>query len=384
MAENNIRLLLVDDEDGFKQPLAKRLGRRGLEALMASSGQEALSVLAEQPVDVVVLDVKMPGMDGLETLAKIRERHPGVEVILLTGHASTADGVEGIKAGAFDYLTKPIEFEHLLSKIGQAQDKRLRAREKREETAFREKIRQQMIATERLASLGTLAAGVAHEINNPLAIISESVGWLRSLLNKEELKDMPHRDGFIMALEKIETSKERAKRITHQLLGFARKTDSLIQETDLAVLLNEVSQLVAREAAAREVRVETDVPPESNRIFTDPNQLRQVVLNLVTNALQATPPGGLVRLLVRQEQNGLRLEVVDTGEGIPKENLQRIFEPFFSTKPPGKGTGLGLSVSLGIVEKLGGRIEVKSELGRGTTFCVHLPRHYTPAGRNSA
>ncbi|MBW2619664.1 MAG: response regulator, partial [Deltaproteobacteria bacterium] len=260
-AEPEIRVLLVDDEAGFRQPVAKRLARRGLAVDQAGSGQEALALLEKRPADVVVLDVKMPGMDGLTALAKIKEGHPKTEVILLTGQASPQDGVAGIKGGAFDYLTKPVELEHLTGKIRQAFEKIRRIEERTREEEFRARMEQQMIATERLASLGTLATGIAHEINNPLAIISESAGWLKSRVAKDETLSGPLRDNFNMALDKVESSVNRAKRITHQLLDFARKTDSIVREFDLEELAAEVIELTKKGAKAAgagiEIKVET-------------------------------------------------------------------------------------------------------------------------------
>jgi len=372
-----IRLLLVDDEIGFRQTLARRLEKRGVVAAQAGGGEEALSILESHPVEVIVLDVKMPGMNGIETLQQIKEKFPsGVEVILLTGHSSTQDGVVGIKAGAFDYLSKPIEFDHLFEKIRQACEKIQWEKEKAEEAAYRAKMEQHLIATERLASLGTLSAGIAHEINNPLAIIKESAGWLRTLLKKDALAAMPMKEQVQLALEKIETSVERAKKITHQLLGFARKGDSIIKEVSLDELAAEVMQLVANEAKNKDVALVKECGASQTVVWTDPYQVRQVLINLVNNAIQATDRRGKVTIGISGGKSGVQLEVADTGSGIPKENLERIFEPFFTTKPPGEGTGLGLSVSRGIIEKLGGTIDVESQLSRGSTFRIALPRHH--------
>lgn len=370
-----IRLLLVDDEDDFRRTVAKRLMKRGIDAKQAASGEECLNILEKDPVDVVVLDVKMPGMDGIETLHHIKKKHPETEVIMLTGHATTQDGVDGIKTGAFDYLSKPIEFEHLLAKIRQAHEKRVREEEKRKETDFRSKMEQQMIATERLASLGTLAAGVAHEINNPLAIIRESAGWMMSILHKEELADIPRKADFEMALGKIEKGVERAKRITLQLLGSAKQIDSTLSEVDLKELVDETVGLLHKEAANRDVEIVQEIDPAIRTLWTDPYKLRQVLINLITNAVHATGPGGKITATVKPLDGRVALTIQDTGRGIPKEHLKKIFEPFFSTKPPGEGTGLGLFVTRSIIEKLGGEINVESQLGQGTRFCIKLPRY---------
>ncbi len=372
---NGIRVLLVDDEDDFRQTVGKRLTRRGMEVFQAASGEACLGRLEAAPVDVVVLDVKMPGMDGIKTLHRIKKHHPDIEVIMLTGHATTQDGVDGIKTGAFDYLSKPIELEQLLRKIHQAQDKRLRKAEKQREAEFRTRMEQQMIATERLASLGTLAAGVAHEINNPLAIIKEAAGWMGSILSKEEMSGIPRRSDLELALSKIEKGVERTRRITHQLLGSVKQTDSLISEVDLEELVMETIDLIRQEASNKDVEIFRERDPAVSSIWTDPYKLRQVLINLLNNAVYATGRGGTITVQIQSADNGVALRVRDTGQGIPKENIRRIFEPFFSTKPAGQGTGLGMFVTRSIIEKLAGRIGVESELGRGTEFLITLPPH---------
>ncbi|UCF95581.1 MAG: response regulator [Desulfobacterales bacterium] len=371
----NIRLLLVDDEDNFRETLAKRLQKRGVTPQQAADGLACLSLLADHSIDVVVLDVKMPGLSGIEVLQHIKDKYPRTEVILLTGHASTPDGVEGIKSGAFDYLAKPIELEHLLSKIKQAYEKIQRAAQAQKEAEYRAKMEQQMIATERLASLGTLATGVAHEINNPLAIITESAGWLKLLLQKKELENMPRKADFAKALDKIDGAVERARRITHQLLGVVKQPDSAGAQINLGELAEEAVQLVHREAANKGIEIQQEIERSRSNVWSDPYQLRQVLLNLLTNAIHATDAGGRITLELEDRGEQIVLRVQDTGKGISKENLERVFDPFFSTKPPGEGTGLGLFVTRGIVQKLGGEIEVKSQIGRGTRFDIKLPKH---------
>ena len=372
----NIRLLLVDDEEEFLRTITKRLKKRGLVPEQAGTGEECLSILEKRPMDVVVLDVKMPGMNGIETLHHIKEKYPKIEVIMLTGHATTQDGVDGIKTGAFDFLTKPIELDHLLSKIKQAHEKIRREEEKLREAEFRVRMEQQMIATERLASLGTLAAGVAHEINNPLAIIKESVGWMKLILNKEETAQMPRKQDFSKALGKIENAIERARRITHQLLGSVKETDSALIEININGLTDEAVDLIKKEAKNKDIEITQKIDPSAVTIWSDPYKLRQVLINLISNAVHATGTGGKISIICENAGEDVVLTVRDTGQGIPRENLEKIFEPFFSTKPPGEGTGLGLFVSRSIIEKLGGKIEVESQLGHGTSFCIRLPKYH--------
>jgi C4-dicarboxylate-specific signal transduction histidine kinase len=378
-----IRLLLVDDEDNFRQTLAKRLAKRGLVADQAADGEQCLSILENKAMDVVVLDVKMPGMSGIEVLRQIAASCPNTEVILLTGQASASDGVEGIKSGAFDYLTKPIELEHLFNKIRQAYEKIQRKEAERQEAESREQMQQQMIACERLASLGTLAAGVAHEINNPLAIIRESAGWMQHLFAKNEFKSIPRREDVLRALDKVEKCVERASRITHQLLGFVGKSEPVVSEVNLIQLAEEAIQLIIHEARNREIRIIRQMPSSLDSIWSDAYQIRQVLLNLLTNALQAVNSQGTITIALVDGGDSQVITVGDSGPGIASEHLDRIFEPFFSTKSPGQGTGLGLFVSLGIVEKLGGSIEVSSTLGQGASFRVRLPKHPIGTAENS-
>ena len=369
-----IRLLLVDDEDHFRQTIAKRLAKRGLASEQAANGNECLSILDKKEMDVVVLDVKMPGMNGIEVLRNITAKYPKTEVILLTGQATTSEGVEGIKSGAFDYLMKPIELEHLFNKILQAYEKIQRSDAEKKEAEYRKQMEQQIIVCERLASLGTLAAGVAHEINNPLAIIRESAGWMRQLFAKDELKGIPRHDDFIKALDKVEKSVERASQITHQLLGFVGKSESTLSEINLAELIEEAIQLISHEIQNRDIRIIRQMKPSAEPIWSDVYQLRQAFLNLLTNAIHAVDSKGTVTIAVEDVDDSCTITVSDTGPGIPRENLDKIFEPFFSTKSPGQGTGLGLFVSRGIVEKLGGTIEVASKIGQGASFSIRMPK----------
>jgi len=289
---------------------------------------------------------------------------------------AASDGVEGIKGGAFDYLTKPVELEHLVSKIRQAREMIRWRQDQRKEAEFRKRMEQQMMITERLAALGTMATGVAHEINNPLAIIRESAGWMRLILGKEEMAAVPRRADLERALNKIEMGVERAKRITHQLLGFVQKGDTISAEVDLPMLIEESLGMVEREAVHKGIEIVRDIQSLEKPVYSDPYQIRQVLLNLITNAVHATGDGGRITVALDSLQSGVSIQIRDTGEGIPPAHMRKIFEPFFTTKCPGKGTGLGLFVTRGIVDRLGGSIEAESRPGEGSVFTVTLPRRH--------
>jgi signal transduction histidine kinase len=368
------RLLLVDDEHGFREAVAKRLTRRGLIPIQASTGEACLEILDKTPMDVVVLDVKMPGIDGIQTLKIIKERYPSTQVILLTGNAAVSDGIQGLNAGAFDYLTKPIELDHLVNKIQQAFDIIRLEQGKKQDAEFREKLERRMIITDKLASLGTLSTGIAHEINNPLAIINDSAGFMRTVLEKPEMRDIPRREVLVSALVKIEKSIDRARKITHQLLGYVKQPAQESSETDIHILLEETLELLKKELQNKEVAVVLDKSPSRVVIRSDPSQIRQVLINLLTNAIHAVPVKGSIVITVGEDKSGVALSIRDDGTGIPRENLKKIFDPFFTTKSNNEGTGLGLYVVHKIITGLGGEIFVDSELGMGSTFTVHLPK----------
>jgi signal transduction histidine kinase len=367
----NIRLLLVDDETGFLNPVSKRLKKRGISPELASGGEQCLSILESQAIDVVVTDIKMPGMDGIRLLKAIKEKYPDIEVMLLTGQASIQDGVEGIKAGAFDYLTKPIEMEQLVEKIHLAYEKIVDRQEKRKEAEFRvkylEEVWTQIVQSEKLASLGRLAAGVAHEINNPLTGI-----LLYGNMMLEKLED---NNPLKQHLKYVLEDANRCKEIVKNLLAYSRQNSPSKERFELNSLVQSSLSLIEDHKIFKNISLVKEPADYSIPIYADKNQLTQVIINLVMNAVDAMDDRGKLTIRTyRDEKAGMAcLEVQDTGTGIPQEVISKIFDPFFTTKMPGKGTGLGLSTIYGIVKENNGRISVKETSHEGTTFILELP-----------
>ncbi|WP_413910099.1 response regulator [Desulfobacula sp.] len=368
------RLLLVDDEEGFRTAIARRLGKRGFVPVQASTGEECLEILGREPMDVVVLDVKMPGMNGIDTLKAIKLRNEKTQVILLTGNAAVSDGVEGIKSGAFDYLTKPVEIDHLVNKINQAFEMIRLEEEKQKELEYREKLEKKMIDTERLASIGTMSTGIAHEINNPLAIINESAGFMKQVISSPEMSLFSQKDALMKGIEKIENSIKRASKITHQLLGHVKKPELQFSEVNIKALLYETFGLLKREIKDKQININWEIDQKKNIVWSDPYQLRQVLMNLLNNAVHAVSENGSIILSTSETNEDMILEIKDNGIGIPKENLGKIFDPFFTTKSFDEGTGLGLFVVHKIIANLNGKIDVTSTVGKGTSFYIRLPK----------
>jgi len=225
----------------------------------------------------------------------------------------------------------------------------------------------------KLASVGRLAAGVAHEINNPLAIINEKAGLMKDILEKSgDLQQ--HKERFMALISGIFDGVSRCRTITHRLLGFSRRMDISHDAIDINDVVKEVVGFLETEIEYRDIRLELNLTNDLPNVVTDKGQVQQVFLNIINNAIDAVDKGGLIGIssYVKDEQF-VRVAIKDNGSGIPKDKLKYIFEPFYTTKGKGKGTGLGLSISYGIMQRLGGGIHVESEIGGGTTFFIEIP-----------
>jgi len=244
----------------------------------------------------------------------------------------------------------------------------------------REMMNEQMVETGKLASVGELAAGIAHEINNPVAIMVEEAGWIEDLLGEDEFREGKNLEEFRRALQQIKNQGKRCKTITHKLLSFARKTDARVEEVQVNDVVEEMVSLSSQRAKFASVAINTTLGDNLPTVRASPSELQQVFLNLINNALDAMEKkGGSIDIITQKDEEFITIFVADNGPGIPRANLDRIFDPFFTTKPVGKGTGLGLSICYGIVKKMGGDINVRSVVNMGTTFRIRIPVSGAPA-----
>jgi two-component system NtrC family sensor kinase len=227
----------------------------------------------------------------------------------------------------------------------------------------------------KMAALGKMAAGIAHEVNNPLAVIKEKVGWLKDLLSEEDISASENFGEFKDALNKIEHHVERAQKVIHRLLGFARRMEPTEEKVDINKVLSDTISFLENDARYKNIAISTEYAKDLPPTISDAAQIQQVFLNILNNGIDAIGKDGEIqaRTSWSVKEKEIAISIADNGPGIPNEYLNRIFDPFFTTKEVGHGTGLGLSISFSIVEKLGGRILVASSETHGTTFTIYLP-----------
>lgn len=365
-------VLVVDDEPVIRAFLARVVERAGCPVAQAGSITEARALLDGRRFLAALIDKNLPDGSGIDLMAELHARQPQVPVVMVTAFLDATSAVAAMRAGAVDVLSKPFEFRILRERLeGVLRRARLEAERLRLDTL--------LAHADRLATLGTLAAGVAHELASPLAATLASFEYLSSELTRLKSKVDPEVAGVIaQCLEAAADGREAARRlkaISADLKSYARRELGPPVPVDLAAV---VQRAVALAAHATRHRIAVTVDAGSApKAFGWPTRFEQVVVNLLVNAAQAIPPAqqdARVHVSLSAAPDGWALlQVADNGPGVPPEVRARLFTPFFTTKPEGVGTGLGLSVVADIVRSAGGRIEYEPTPGGGATFRVVVP-----------
>jgi len=250
---------------------------------------------------------------------------------------------------------------------------RMMMRRLRETDGRLDELNAQLVQSDKLAALGKMAAGVAHEINNPLAVILQKTGWMEDLLEEEDLRHCNNYGELKASISKIEEHVERAKKVVHGMLGYVRKMEPRLEDVDINQTVMQTISLLNNYARINNIEIRTDFEKELPIIASDQAQLQQVFLNIINNAIDATGKDGVIWIRTKRDDAWLKVDIEDTGPGIPPDKQKRVFDPFYTTKEPGKGTGLGLWISYNIIEKMGGNMSFETEVGKGTTFTIRIP-----------
>ncbi|MFA5515712.1 MAG: response regulator [Desulfuromonadales bacterium] len=382
------KILVVDDEKIILELTSMILRNRGYEVITAENGRDGLELVEREAPALVLLDYMMPTMDGMTALRRIRQNHPRTYVIMFTGKGSEKIAVDLMKAGASDYILKPFNnhdlverIEHVL-RLRRIELNNLELREERErllreiagwnrelEQRVADKTREleaahaEIVQAEKLATLGHLSAGMAHEIRNPLNSISLFTQILKSAITGDSEKEA-YTDKILAEIERIDD-------ILIKVLATSKRPRFDLQLVSVAEIIDRALEKIDVQLQAQNVVVEKNLLPEPPPFLADASEIEQIFSNLFVNSLHAMPQGGRIGVRMKHDRQAIDIEISDSGGGIPEENLSKIFEPFFTTKA--RGTGFGLSVVLRIVKTYRGQITVENQPGEGATFHIRLP-----------
>jgi signal transduction histidine kinase len=378
-------LLIVDDEPVILQILKAVFEDEPYRLTTAGSGNEALQVIEGEGCDLLITDKNLPDVSGLDLLRIAKQRNPFVEVIIVTGYASLETALTAMELDAFDYILKPLtNVFDIRKKVKQALEKQAITLENRRllehlkqknselEQALAEahELQTELIQSEKLAGIGTLAAGIAHEISSPLFGI---MGLGEAIADENDPKLVKD-----YARDIVEYCRN-IRDIVVELSSYSRAAQTeYLTTVELPRVIEDALRLVQRSSPVDGVRFETKLD-EGLYVHARTNEVQQVFVNLIRNATEAVldrfanTPGGHVSIEAGRGDGYVWSRVRDNGVGIPDDKLGVVFDPFYTTKPPGKGTGLGLNVVYRILTKYRGTITVESQVGEGTTFYLRIP-----------
>jgi len=362
------RVLVADDDREIRRAIELIL-RFEFDVTAVENGDLAIDqIRADKEFEVVSLDLCMPGRTGIETLKEIKELDPSIEVLIMTARSDFESAKKALKYGAYDYIDKPFGNHTYREAIREGVKRRRRSlvtRKAEEQLGF---VQAQLKQSDKFAVIGQLIAGVVHDLNNSL----NSVIGFSDLLMIDEFSPEEKQE----YLKNINEGANLCKNIVQKLLAFVRKEETVKKSVNLNDVVNSTLNLKRHDFNIDQIQVDKTLAPELPFVTTDFYEIQQVFLNIVTNAhheMKSLEGTRKLTVLTESDDAAVRVRFQDSGKGIPKEHLQKIFEPLFTTKEKGVGTGLGLSVCYDIVRNQNGKIYVASEPGQGASFIVELP-----------
>lgn len=356
-------VLVVDDSAAYADNLRQILDSAGYRVLLAATREAATALAAADTFDVAIIDSRLPDSDGASLSLALKAQRPRAELILFASTPLVGAAVSTVKTDLWACLTKPYPTADLLLLVREAVHQVLMHEEQQQ-------LSERVLVAEKLAAAGTLSAGLSHEIRNPL----NSMGLQFSVLERRVKRRVPAdvQPDLLEPLAAIRHELDRLNRLVGDFLDFARPREFAPSPVDLVALAESVRTLLAPQASDAGLQLECHCGP-ARTIVGEADRMRQALINLVLNAIQATPAGGLVRMEVGESNGEVFLAVEDTGPGIPATVRPRLFEPFYTTKPT--GTGLGLPIVYSIVRRHGGNLSLDEARPRGARFVMK----FTPA-----
>ena len=369
------RVLIVDDNVDLVSQLSAVLlapasDATPLSVVTAASGAEALVLARREGFDVAIVDVKLPDVSGIDLIAQLKDACPFSEVVLITGFASVDAAISALRSGAFAFTLKSFRPEELISTVEQAMMKVQLKFERRS-------LEKRAADAEALSAMGALALNLAHEIRNPLNAAVLQLHLLDRGVEKLEC-DRDTKDALKKRAAIVGDEIGRLSRLLTEFLELARPRALGREPVHVARLVADVLDLYRETADARGIEIVRDLAADGTTLLGDAEKLKQVMLNLVVNALEAMKHGGTLSVRVAAEADHVEISVSDTGPGIPPEVIEHVFDPFFTTKEA--GTGLGLSIVRKVVDQHGGEIRIETEPGRGAHVRVTIPSGRQPPG----
>ena len=374
------KILIVDDDPKMTDSVKAILSVRGYQIETTNSARTALAYLSKSFFDLAILDIMMPEMSGFQIMDSLDRGNLDTMFIIMTGDASIESAIEAVRKGASDYIRKPFEPDELLIRVENVlRQKQLNDEHKRVEIE-KKTLENQLRQSQKMEAIGTLAGGIAHDFNNVLGII---IG------NAElAIEAIPENNHVRQHISRILTASTRAEEMINRLLSFSRISDAEKRPLRLNEIIKETLKLL-RSSLPANIEIRDKIPEDAFTVLSDSSQINQIILNLCTNAAHAMQESGGI-LEVRLEKETLnshsisgfdnlppghycKIVVADNGQGIAKSIMNRIFDPYFTTKESGKGTGMGLAVVHGIVKNHKGDIRVYSKESKGTEFHIYLP-----------
>ncbi len=377
------KLLLVDDEEGIRNVLRISLADLGYTVFTAADGNEALNIFKEEQPDIVLTDIKMPGIDGVALLRRIKHENPETEVIMITGHGDMDLAVQSLKNDATDFITKPINDDILEISVRKAREKILVREKLRAYTANLEALlREKSALQDRLSSLGLRISSISHGIKGLLTGLDGGTYLVDGGLKKNDSDQI--REGWAIVKEMV----DRIRKMVLDILFYARERELRPEAIDVHSFCQEVAQGVGQKLKERGIEFQQDFSGATGSFRVDPGYLRTALINIIENAADAcqkkedlAAPEVVFRAA---EENGeILFEIADNGIGMDEAVREKIFELFFSSKGS-QGTGLGLYISQNVVGQHGGSIRVRSRPGRGSRFSVKVPRSGPEEGESAA